>query len=421
MSVEVTQLENGLTVVSQAMPHLESAALGVWVGTGSRAEANDEHGIAHLLEHMAFKGTARRSAKAIAEEIEAVGGELNAATSVETTAYYSRVLRDDVPLALDILADILQNSVFDPIELAREQHVILQEIGAAMDVPDDRVFDLFQEAAFPEQSIGRPILGTVETVKQFRPEAIRAYLVREYCTERMVVAAAGAIDHDRLVADATERFVGFSKTAENGRANAAYRGGENREDRSLQEVQITLGFAGKPVLGKDYFKVQILAAILGGGMSSRLFQTIREERGLCYSIHAFHYAFSDTGLFGIHAATGEEDVAELMPLMIDEIRRVADDADDDEVARAKAQMRAGLLMILENPSARAGQLARQQLTFGRPIPLEETLARIDAVTAADIRNIAGEVFLASQPTLAAIGPLDGLMSRDEIAGRLAAG
>ncbi|MCC2111005.1 MAG: insulinase family protein, partial [Hyphomicrobiales bacterium] len=268
MSVEVTQLDNGLTVVSQAMPHLESAALGVWVGTGSRAEADDEHGIAHLLEHMAFKGTARRSAKAIAEEIEAVGGELNAATSVETTAYYARVLRDDVPLALDILADILQNSVFDPIELAREQHVILQEIGAAMDVPDDRVFDLFQEAAFPEQSIGRPILGTVETVKQFRPEAIRAYLNREYRTERMVVAAAGAIDHDRLVADTTERFVGFSKAAENGRSSAAYRGGESRENRDLQEVQITLGFAGKPILGKDYFKVQILAAILGGGMSS---------------------------------------------------------------------------------------------------------------------------------------------------------
>ena len=421
MTVETTRLQNGLTIVSHSMPHLESAALGVWVGAGSRAEAGHEHGIAHLLEHMAFKGTERRSARAIAEEIEAVGGELNAATSVETTAYYARILREDVPLALDILADILQNSVFDPGELAREQHVILQEIGAAMDAPEDRVFDLFQETAFPDQPLGRPILGTVETVSGFDPEAIRTYLRREYRAERMVIAAAGALDHERLVADAASRFTGFVGTATSSRTCARYRGGERREDRPLQEIQMILGFPGKPVLGKDYFKIQILAAILGGGMSSRLFQTVREARGLCYSIHAFHFAFSDTGLFGVHAATGREDIGELVPLVIDEIRRVADDADEREVARAKAQMRAGLLMVLENPSARAGQIARQLLVFGRPLPLAETLARIDAVTSADVRAIAAETFLAGEPTLTAIGPVDGLMGRDEIAARLAAG
>src|SRR5919112_4291701 len=209
MSVEFTRLPSGLTVVTDAMPHLESASLGVWVGSGSRDERADEHGISHLLEHMAFKGTKLRTARQIAEEIEAVGGDLNAATSIETTAYYARVLKEDVPLALDVLSDILSDPTFDPEELSREQNVIVQEIGAAEDTPDDLVFDLLQSTAFPNQPVGRPILGTRETVCSFTGAGLRHYLARNYRGPDMVVAAAGAVEHKAIVDDVARHFTGF--------------------------------------------------------------------------------------------------------------------------------------------------------------------------------------------------------------------
>ncbi len=418
MGVEVTKLPSGLTIASHAMDHLESAALGVWVGAGSRLESPVEHGISHLLEHMAFKGTARRSATDIAEEIEAVGGEVNAATSVETTSYYARILKADAELAVDILSDILCHSAFDAHELEREQHVIVQEIGASLDTPEDRVFDFFIEGAFPDQPLGRTILGTAETVRGTRPEHLTSYLDRYYHGPSMVLSAAGAVDHAQLVALAEDRFASLPASPLPDPQRAHYIGGDVRERRKLMEAQILLGFEGLPYASDDFHAVQILAALLGGGMSSRLFQEVREKRGLCYSIYSFHWSFGDTGLFGIHAATGADDIVELMPVLLGELERASLDISEQELSRARAQMRASLLMSLESPAARAGQLARQMLLFGRPIAVDELVARIDAVSVAKLRDLAQQIFTGSVPTLAAIGPIDKLADRSRIAERL---
>ncbi len=418
MRVQVTKLDNGLTVVSEEMPHLESAALGVWVKAGARHERREQHGVAHLLEHMAFKGTTKRSAALIAEEVENVGGEVNAATSVETTAYYARVLKEDVPLAVDVLHDILANSTFDAEELKREQHVILQEIGAANDTPDDLVFDIFQNTAFAGQPIGRPILGTPETVSGFTSDDLRDYLATHYRGPNMVLSAAGAVDHDALVRQADELFGAFPKDMPAAPQPAYYGGGEAMLDRSFQEAQIVLGFEGRAYHVRDFYASQLLATVLGGGMSSRLFQEVREKRGLCYSIYAFHWGFADTGMFGIHAATGEEDLGRLMPVIIDELKRASETIGDDEVNRARAQIRSNLMMSMESPAARAGQIARQILLYGRPIPNEELTERLEAISTERLRDLAGRIFHQSNPTLAAVGPLSGVMRQEAIAERL---
>ena len=417
MGVTSTTLDNGMVIISDHMPHLESASLGVWVKAGSRSEETGEHGISHMLEHMAFKGTTTRTALQIAEAIEDVGGDLNAATSVEHTGYFARVLKEDVSLAADILADILQNSQFDPAELDREQGVIVQEIGAARDNPDDHVFDLFQSAAFPDQPIGRTILGTVDSVKSFDPDAIRAYMERNYVGDRMVIAAAGNVDHDALVRIAEDRFSALKPTGAPVFAPAKYVGGEERLISDHEQAHIVIGLEGRAYNSDGFYASQILASILGGGMSSRLFQEVREKRGLCYSVYAFHWAFEDSGIFGVAASTGENEVAELVPVVLEEMRRAADTITDEEVVRVRNQIRAGLLMSLESPSARAGQLARQQILWGRPIPLQETIERINRITADRVRQIAQQIFDTEQVSLAGIGPVAGLPDRAEI-GRL---
>lgn len=422
MTVETTRLSNGITVATQRFEHVESVALGVWVKAGSRNEFEDEHGIAHLLEHMAFKGTRRRDARTIAEEIENVGGDINAGTSVETTSYFVRVLKNDVPLALDLLSDILQNSKFDEDELQREKHVILQELGAANDVPDDAVFDRFTEAAFRHQPIGRAILGTRDTIKSFTSDQIRTYIDREYCGERMVIAAAGAIDHDEFVKLVDADF-GSIRAKPKGKAVslAHYVGGDYREHRPLQDTQFLLGFEGRAYHVRDFYASQVLAMLLGGGMSSRLFQEVREKRGICYSIYAFHWGFSDTGIFGIHAATEPGDLEELVHLILKELRRAAADIDTPELNRARAQFRASLLMSGESAPSRAGQIARQILLFGRPIPNDELLDRLDKLTVDRLRDLAGRLFTSSAPTVSAIGPVDQLMDIDTIRSELASG
>ncbi|MFB2550903.1 M16 family metallopeptidase [Ensifer soli] len=416
MKVECTRLASGLTVVTETMPHLESVALGTWIKSGSRNETSDEHGIAHLLEHMAFKGTARRTARQIAEEIENVGGEVNAATSTETTSYYARILKDDVPLAVDILADILTESSFDEDELEREKNVILQEIGAADDVPDDVVFDRFAETAFRDQTVGRPILGTPETVMSFSADEIRAYLGRNYTTDRMFVVAAGAVDHDAFVRQVERRFDGLPvlPAAPPVNETARYTGGDRREERDLMDAQVLLGFEGKAYHARDFYCSQILANILGGGMSSRLFQEVREHRGLCYSVYAFHWGFSDTGIFGVHAATGGENLPELMPVIVEELRKAADHIDGQEIDRARAQICAQLLMGQESPAARAGQIARQMMLYGRPIPNGELMERLSGITVERLTDLAGRLFFDTTPTLSAIGPLGQLAPMDEI-------
>ena len=414
MPVRVSKLSNGITVVTEHMPHLESAALGIWVKAGARDERPEQHGIAHLLEHMAFKGTKTRSARQIAEEIESVGGDLNAATGVETTSFYARVLKDDVGLAIDILSDILTNSAFDERELAREQHVILQEIGAALDSPEDVVFTGFQETAFSKQAIGRSILGTPETVSGFKPVDIQNYLDEHYHGSNMVLSAAGAVDHDEIVTRAEANLASFSSTPTIQPVDGYYSGGELRIEKDLQEVHVLLGFEGRAYHVKDYYASQFLAVLLGGGMSSRLFQEIREKRGLCYSVYSFHWGFSDTGVFGIHAATGTDDVEELMPVLIDELSLLSKTIEQSEVDRARAQIRAGLLMSLESPAARAGQIASQVLLYGHPISNEELMKRIEAIDIDRLQDLSSRLFDHGAPTLAAIGPIENLKPLSEL-------
>jgi predicted Zn-dependent peptidase len=415
MSVEVTRLSSGLSVVTDRMPHLESATLGVWVGSGSRDEKPDEHGISHLLEHMAFKGTKRRTARQIAETIEAVGGDLNAMTSAESTAYYARVLKADVPLALDVLSDILSESTFDETELKREQNVIVQEIGAAEDDPDGLVFDHLQEVAFPKQPIGRSILGTPDTVRSFNPERIQAYLTRHYRAPDMLVAAAGAIEHKAIVEEAEKRFASFKGPAAPMPAPARYVGGTKVETRDLEQVHIALALQGLPVTDDQLFSLQVFTNVLGGGMSSRLFQEVREKRGLCYTIQAFHMPYADTGMFGLYAGTDEKDAPELMRVVIDQITTATETINEAEIARSKAQMKAGLLMALESSEARLSQLARQMLAYGRPIPLNEIVAKVEAVTVESARAAGRALIRRSRPAIAALGPGNGLESTAAIA------
>lgn len=422
MNVNITRLASGLTVVTEKMPHLESVALGVWIKSGSRNETEAEHGIAHLLEHMAFKGTARRTARQIAEEIENVGGEVNAATSTETTSYYARVLRDHVPLAVDILADILTESAFDEEELEREKNVILQEIGAATDTPDDVIFDNFSGVAYRGQTIGRAILGTPDTVQSFTTNQIRGYLSRNYTTDRVFVVAAGAVDHDVFVRQVEDRFSSLPQLpdATPVMEKAIYTGGEIRETRDLMDAQVLLGFQGKAYHARDFYCSQILANILGGGMSSRLFQEVREFRGLCYSVYAFHWGFSDTGIFGVHAATGANDLPELVPVIVEELRKSSQKIEQQEIDRARAQIRAQLLMGQESPAARAGQIARQMMLYGKPIPNDEMMTRIADITCDRLTDLAGRLFFDTVPTLSAIGPLENLAPLSDITAALSA-
>ena len=415
MSVERSELANGLTVVSHAMAEVETVSLGIWVGAGSRSEAASEHGVAHFLEHMAFKGTARRSAQDIAEEIEAVGGDLNAATGVDSTAYYARVLRKDLALALDILSDIILSPRFDRTELGRERDVILQEIAAALDSPEDIAFDLVQEAAFPDQPVGRPILGTVESVSRFKRAHLGSYLAAHYHGPNMVLAAAGAVDHAALVAEAERRLGSFDTHATPQPESALYAGGARRSEKSFEQTHLVLAFQAPAYRHPDYFTAQICAGALGGGMSSRLFQEVRERRGLCYAIYSFSSGLSDSGMFAIHAAGGPERAHELFAVIRDELVKAADEGfREDEVARVKAQLKMGLLTGLESSSARAEQLARQILIHGRPLTTEELIEKVEQVQAADLQALVARM-LSSPLSLATVGPILHVARFDRVA------
>jgi predicted Zn-dependent peptidase len=417
MSVEITRLANGVHVLTHAMPQLETAALGVWVRAGSRDETAAENGVAHFLEHMAFKGTSRRSARDIAEEIEAAGGDINAATATETTAYHARVLKDDWRLALDILADILIDPAFDAEELDRERDVILQEIAAANDTPDDLVFELLQAQAFGEHPVGRPILGSVDCVTAHSAEALMAYRASHYSADRMVVAAAGAVDHAALVAEA-ERLLGARSSAPSPvPAPPAFRPGPSLAERPLDQTHVALAFPGVSYHDDDLYTLQVLSCALGGGMSSRLFQEVREERGLCYAVFSHAMAFADCGLFSVYAATAPDKTAELVAVTGDVMASMADRVAEAEVARARAQIKASLVMSLESAAGRADQIARQFLALGRVPDVPALMARIDQVTARDVRDLSGRLFQGQKPAVSAVGALSGLPAYERIAAR----
>lgn len=418
MSVRVSRLANGLRVATDRMESVETVSVGVYVNAGTRQETAATNGVAHLLEHMAFKGTATRTARDIAEQIESVGGQMNAHTGREQTAYYVKLLKDDLALGVEIIADILLNSSFAPEELERERGVILQELGQVEDTPDDVIFDRFGEAAYPDQAVGRPILGKAEIIETLPREALVSFCRRHYGASQMILCAAGKVDHDALVTLAERAFATLAPQAEHGLETAQWRGGEYREADDLEQVHLVMGFPGVSFADPDYWAVNVLATLLGGGMSSRLFQEVRERRGLCYAISAWSGSLVDGGSFGVYTGTGADEVVELMPVLIEELRRAGTVAPAAELARAKAQIRAGLLMGLESTSARMDALGSQLLTYGRPLPPEEIVARVDETDGERLAAVARRLF-AGAPTLAAIGPIQKLEPLARLRERLA--
>lgn len=408
MSVKVTKLPSGLTVVTDTMPYLETAALGVWANVGGRFEQPNEHGVSHFLEHMAFKGTRRRSAREIVEEIENVGGDVNAATGMETTAYYARVLKADVPLGIDVLSDILSEPLFEREDVEREKSVIEQEIGAVSDTPDDVIFEYLSEVAFPEQPMGRSLLGTPETLRAFNGQMLRSYLERHYRAPAMVVGAAGAVEHDAVVAEVERRFGRFAGTSSAQPQPARFGGGTRIEHRDLEQAHLTIGLEGVSQTDPSLFSLQVFSSVLGGGMSSRLFQEVREKRGLCYSIYAFHMPYQDTGFFGLYTGTDPNDAPEMMDVVVDQIRSAAETLTDAEIARAKAQMKAGLLMAMESCSSRAEQLARHIMAYGRPLTTAEIVNQIDNVSVASTKAAAQALLARGRPAAVALGQGRGL-------------
>jgi predicted Zn-dependent peptidase len=381
MITDHTQLPNGLRVVSHHMPHLETVSMGMWIGVGARHETSAERGISHLLEHMAFKGTQTRTARDIAEEIEAVGGELNAATSLESTTYFSKVLANDVPLALNILADILQRPQYAPDELEREREVILQEIAATRDSPDEIAYEMLQEVAFPDQAIGRPILGTADSVNSFTPTDLRRFLRSNYAASRMVLSAAGKIDHAQLVRHAEALFGGMNGGDGAQVESARYAGGTRSSIKPFEQSHLLLAFEGPSYLHENYFTAQVFSALFGGGMSSRLFQEVRVGRGLCYSIYSTCWGLADTGIFAVHAATGPQMMERLIDVVTGELRRAAETTPTTvEVARAKTQLKAGLL-----------------------IDMDKIIERIEAVTPEKVRGVAAGLVSSSKPSVSIVG------------------
>ena len=405
MSINVTTLDNGFRIVSEQMPGLKSASVGIWINTGGRNETLKQNGIAHFLEHMAFKGTQSRSALDIAQAIENVGGYINAYTSKEMTAYYARVLENDVPLAIDVISDILLNPIFDQRELETERGVILQEIGQSLDTPDDVIFDWLQEAAFPDQPLGRTILGPSELVKNFSREDLLEFVSEQYGPEQMVLSAAGSVDHEKIVSQVKLLFDKKEPISKAAMISSKYNGGEKQVDKNLEQAHFALAFEAPGYRDETIYTSQIYSIALGGGMSSRLFQEIREKRGLCYTIFAQGGAYSDTGLLTIYSGTSADSLKDLSDITISEMKRMAIDFEQIELDRARVQMKAGLLMGLESASARAERLARMLTIWDRIPTLDEIVKKIDAVDLNDVRHFSDSIISNKKPTLSTYGPI----------------
>ncbi|MCE3231817.1 MAG: processing peptidase [Rickettsiaceae bacterium] len=417
---EITTLDNGLRIISQEMQETEAVTVEIWAGVGSRYEKPEQNGISHFLEHMAFKGTKTRTAKQIAEDFDNIGGHLNAHTSRENTVYYAKVLKDDFNEAGGLLSDILQNSIFDQKELELERNVVLQEIAMTKDAPDDIIFDYYQEAAFTNHPLGRPILGPEAIVSNFSQNDLNSYIGEHYTASNMILAVAGNIKHSNVVKFAEKELSGLRKGKRSHKEAASYTGGEHREERDLEQVHLTMGFKGISYLEEEIYTLQLLSLILGGGMSSRLFQEIRENRGLAYSISSFQSSYADTGMFSIYSATSPDKVNELINATCDELKRATHSITEQELKKAKSQSKASLLMGQESSSSRADTLGRRLMCYDRYITNEEILEKINAVTLKDVSQLLVRLVSESKLTLAAIGDLKQLESYDKITARLAA-
>ncbi len=415
--IQTTTLPSGIRVITDSKFDAETVSLGVWVAVGARFETKELSGISHMLEHMAFKGTQTRTAAQIAAEIENVGGIMNAYTGKDVTAYYVKVLKEDKELALRLIADILQDSTMNPEELAREKGVIIQEINMQNDTPDELVFDYYAQTAYPDQPLGRPILGTTQTVSGISSEQLLHYMKTQYTTDRLVISAAGNVQHEEFVALCSALFEKISQKSSLSYEPAHYVGGEIRVLKAHEQVNLVLGFEGCAYQDPDYYAATILACILGGGMSSRLFQDVREKRGLVYSIYAHNSPELDTGSFYIYAGTGEKQAAEVYPVLCDILTGLETTLTEEEISRAKTQIKARVLMRLENISTHAESNALELIIHNRIISKEETIQKIDSVSREDLQAYVRRL-LNSQPTMASLGPIDYVMSYDDLRQRL---
>jgi predicted Zn-dependent peptidase len=405
---KIITLPNQLRVAVDEMKDVKTVSVGVFVNTGSRNETKEINGISHFLEHMAFKGTKKRSAKHIAEEFEGIGGRINAYTSKDKTVYYAKVLKQHSEFAVEFLADILQNSTFDKVELEKERGVILQEIAMTNDTPDDIVFDYFQEAAYPKQALGRSILGPVANIKKFGRTDFCDYISRQYNYGNMAVVAAGAIKETDLVKWSKKYFTKLGSAKIKAPEAAKYQGGEFRKEKKLEQVNLVMGYEGLSYLDENYYTAQILAMILGGGMSSRLFQEVREQRGLAYSIYAFNSSYHDSGIFGIYAGTTPDKANELISATKKEVEKICKKITDVELKRVHTQFEASLLMSKESTSSRMQKLGGDILALNRIVSDREIMKKIAAVGKKDVTNLAEKIFFDSRPTFAAIGKVKGI-------------
>lgn len=406
-SPRVTRLANGLTVAIQPMAGMETLAVGLYADCGSRHEDARLNGIAHLMEHMVFKGAGARSAREIAEVIEDVGGSINAYTARDHTVFHARLLPDDLALGVDLIADLIRGPRFDADELEREKQVVLQELGEARDTPDDIIFDHLQAAAYPGQALGRPVLGDETTIAAADVAALKAWIDRHYRPERLVLAATGKVDEGALLRLAESRFGDLAPAAiPAAAAPARYLGGRIGDNRKFEQAHLTLGFEGASHHGPDQYALGLFASAVGGGMSSRLFQQLREERGLAYSVYAYHSPYADTGLFGVYLAAAKKEAARALDLARQVLRETAIGLEPAELDRAKAQAKAGLLMGLESVQARCDHLARQLMIYGRPVDAAEIVADIDSCALEQVRALA-------------MAMLDGPMTEATVGHRLA--
>ncbi len=407
----ISTLNNGVRIFADPMAGLESAAVGVWFRAGAIDETAEEHGVAHLLEHMAFKGTRTRSARQIAEEIENVGGYLNASTGYSRTGYYARVLRRDLEVALEILADILRNPVFDAAELAKEHEVVIQEIGEAADIPDDAVMEMLQTLSYGDHPLGRAILGTVESVSSHTRERLISFMAKHYEPSQLVIAASGAVDPDLLARLAEKHFADMAPANRHGREpKPVYVGGASHDPREIEQTHVALAFPGASVRDSDYFATRVYVEALGGGMSSRIFQAVREERGLAYSVYSFTDAYDDVGSVGAYVGTDRDNAVEAVGLIRHEMTSMAEGATDREIDRARAMLKSTLLMGLESPATRAETAVGQLFSHGRLISAMEIAERLDAVTSDEVRTAAAKAVTSGAPSIAMVGPgdLDGI-------------
>ena len=403
MAVQLTTLANGLRIVTENRPALETVSLGIWVDAGSRHERAAENGIAHCLEHMVFKGTTKRSARAIAVDIERVGGHLNAFTTRDHTCYYARVLKEDTALAFDIVADLILEPSLDDGELAKEKQVIIQEIGQNEDTPDDLVFDHLQAACFGNHRLARNILGTPETVNSLSARQLRDFMDRHYSPGDLVVSLTGNFDHQAFVDMVSARFSTISRASHRKHYDAGFEGRVIRDARDLEQTHIALGLPGVGYDAPDYFSHQVFSVLFGGGMSSRLFQSIREEQGLAYSVYSFASPHAETGLFGIYAGTAPDAASALLEGVQRELSTAADTLTEEEVDIAKAQLKAGLMMALESTTGRMEQLGRQTLLFGTPPTTKAIIEDVEKVSLEDVARVAAGLAASDTSALALIG------------------